>query len=297
VLRGIAPDGKIQWAYSLPSTPDHARVMGLTVASGQDALALVGPIEGSISGSDFSLIRLDPAGSIVAQTSFRSSPGSLQSRHSGYLTLGATTGLAIANHQIRLMEQHDHVNELGFRHLCGEGDMADIIFFDADSLKEIRRTRLDRFGAQAALATNDGWLVVGDIRVGCMWETRAVVYAVKLDGSVTELWRDGSIATTSARGIRRIGNVVEIVGYANRSVAIREALLDQSKHDSANLRLGNEAYLSKEVFSVRLSENGREQRRDFVAAGLPVAPAGMAVSGDRSIIFGTVGLRPLWLSR
>jgi CHAT domain-containing protein len=296
-LRGIAPDGRIKWTYSLPSGPDHARVVGLTVDRRQNALALVGPMEGSLSGADFSLFRIDAAGSIVAQSSFRSSPGSMQSRHSGFLTLNAATGLAVANHQIRLMEQHDRRDELGLRNRCGEGDIADMIFFDAESLKEIRRTRIDRVAAHAALATNDGWLVVGDTRVGCMWETRAVVYAVKPDGSVTELWRDNSIATTSARGIRKIDDVIEIVGFTTRSVAIREELPDQNKRDAVNVRLGTEAHLSREIFSVRLSENGREQRRDFVAAGLPIASMGMAVSGDHSVIFGTAGPRPLWLGR
>ena len=67
--------------------------------------------------------------------------------------------------------------------------------------------------------------------------------------------------------------------------------------DFASLRSGNEAYVSDEVFSVRLSEQGKEERTDFVAAGLPMAPMGMVSTSGRSVIHGTVGSRPLWLSR
>jgi CHAT domain-containing protein len=297
VLRGLTPDGKILWAQSLPQAPDFNKIVGLTVASDQSALALVGPAEGSVSGSDFSLVRVDPDGSIVAQASFRSSPGSRESRHSGYLAVGANTGLAIAHHHVRLMKQADYVNKLGLRHVCGEGDMADVVLFNVGSLREMARIRIDKFAAHDALPVSDGWLVAGDVRAGCVWQKRAVLYAVKLDGSVSQLWRDTSTATTSARGIRRVGDFIEIVGYSGRSVAIREEGLDEKKQDVSNLRLGDEAYVSKEVFSVRMSENGQEQRRDFVAAGLPIVPGGMAASGNHSVVFGTIGLRPLWLPR
>jgi CHAT domain-containing protein len=297
VLRGLTSDGKILWTYSLPSTPDHTKVMGLAVAPDQSALALVGPLEGSVSGSDFSLVRVDTDGSIVAQASFRSSPGDMKSRHSGHLALGPITGLAIAHHRVRLMKRHDRVNELGLASLCGEGDVSDIVFFDVGDLEVVGRTRIDRFEARAVLPVGDTWLVAGDIRVGCLWEKRAILYAIKSDGSVLELWRDASTATTSARGIRKVDDLIEVVGYSSRSVAIREVGSGESTHDESKLRLDDEDYRSKEVFSVRLSENGREQRRDFVGAGLPIVPGGMAVSGDHSVIFGTVGLRPLWMSR
>ena len=67
--------------------------------------------------------------------------------------------------------------------------------------------------------------------------------------------------------------------------------------DFGTKRLGNEASVSGEVFSVRLSDQGAEQRRDFVGAGFPVIPEGMAATGERSAIFGTVGARPLWMKR
>jgi hypothetical protein len=66
--------------------------------------------------------------------------------------------------------------------------------------------------------------------------------------------------------------------------------------DFGNKRLGNEAQVSGEVFSVQLSEIGQEERRDYVGAGFPVVPTGIAAQGNRSAIFGTVGSRPLWLA-
>ena len=50
-------------------------------------------------------------------------------------------------------------------------------------------------------------------------------------------------------------------------------------------------------FPSALSEQGVEERRDFVGAGFPVVPLGMASSGEQSAIFGTVGSRPLWMAR
>ena len=65
--------------------------------------------------------------------------------------------------------------------------------------------------------------------------------------------------------------------------------------DFSKKRVGNEAYVSGEVFSVRLSEQGVEERRDFVGAGFPIMAMGMASTDERSAIFGTVGSRPLWM--
>ena len=53
--------------------------------------------------------------------------------------------------------------------------------------------------------------------------------------------------------------------------------------------------MSGELFSVRLSERGYEERRDFVGAGLAVVPMGITTIGEQSIIYGTVGSRPLWM--
>jgi hypothetical protein len=44
-----------------------------------------------------------------------------------------------------------------------------------------------------------------------------------------------------------------------------------------------------------LSEQGVEERRDFVAAGFPIIPMGMASTGEQGAIFGTIGSRPLWM--
>jgi hypothetical protein len=120
---------------------------------------------------------------------------------------------------------------------------------------------------------------------------------VKDDGSARQFWRDASPFPTSARGIRRAGASIEIIGYAERAVAIAEDVPAPRERDFSNRRLGNEAYISGQLFSVRLSAQGVEEGRDFVAAGLPTVAKGMVSTADRSVIFGIVGSRPLWLSR
>jgi hypothetical protein len=157
--------------------------------------------------------------------------------------------------------------------------------------------RIDRFQAEAAIATDEGWIVVGDARDTCNHEVRAAAYLVKNDGSARPLWRDVSPFPTSARGIRRAGGTFEIIGYAERAVAIPEDVPAPKERDFSNRRSGNEAYISGQLFSVRLSAQGVEEGRDFVAAGLPTVAKGMVSTADRSVIFGTVGSRPLWLAR
>ena len=157
--------------------------------------------------------------------------------------------------------------------------------------------RIDRFRANSALAVKDGWIVVGDTRDDCRHDRHAAAYAVGNDGSVTPLWRDASPFDTFGRGIRKSVGVIEIVGYARRSIAIQEEATAVTMPDFSKKRIGNEAYVSGEVFSVRLSEQGVEERRDFVGAGFPVMPMGMASTAERSAIFGTVGSRPLWMKR
>lgn len=94
-----------------------------------------------------------------------------------------------------------------------------------------------------------------------------------------------------------MGANVEIIGYAERAVAIPENVPTSKERDYSSRRWGNEAYISGQLFSVRLSAQGAEEGRDFVAAGLPILPMGMVSTADRSVIFGTVGSTPLWLSR
>ena len=94
-----------------------------------------------------------------------------------------------------------------------------------------------------------------------------------------------------------MGGNIEVIGYAERVVSVPEEVPTAQERDWSSRRWGNEAYVSGQLFSVRLSAQGVEEGRDFVAAGLPTAPAGMVSTADRSVIFGQVGSRPLWLSR
>ena len=97
--------------------------------------------------------------------------------------------------------------------------------------------------------------------------------------------------------MHRRGGGVEIIGYAERAVAVPEDVPTPKERDYSSLRRGDEAYASGQLFAVRLSAQGVEEGRDFVAAGLPTVPTGMVLTTDRSVIFGTVGSRPLWLPR
>ncbi|MGZ3341959.1 MAG: CHAT domain-containing protein, partial [Reyranella sp.] len=296
VLRGVGPDGKVLWSRRLPSGPRSTMVMGLAAAADQSALALVGPVFGQETGTDYSLIRVDPAGTEVAHLAIVL-PGNGQAQHSGIVSVDGTAALAVINVNGRPQSGNDRftLNGLGLFEQCWEGDAADIVFVDLASLSERKRVRIDRFEAKSALAASDGWMLVGDARDTCGLGRHAAAYTVKNDGSVAPLWRDASPFNTFGRGIRKNAGALEIVGYAQRSIAIQEEAPVAKMPDFSSKRLGNEAYVSGEVFSVRLSEQGVEERRDFVGAGLPVIPMGMASAGERSAIFGTVGSRPLWM--
>ncbi len=298
VLRGISADGKLLWSHRLPSGPTSTMVMGLAAAADQSAVALVGPIFGQESGTVYSLMRLDPAGADAGRTDILL-PGNGQARHTGYLGVEGTSGIAAINREPQPASGADRftLDGLGLLELCWEGDAADIVVLDMPGLEERRRVRIDRFRVNSALAVKDGWIVVGDVRDDCRQERHAAAYAVGDDGSLRPLWRDASPFDTFGRGIRRSAGAIEIVGYARRSVAVPEETPVVTAPDFSQKRVGNEAYVSGEAFSVRLSEQGVEERRDFVGAGFPVVPLGMASAGEQSAIFGTVGSRPLWMAR
>jgi len=111
------------------------------------------------------------------------------------------------------------------------------------------------------------------------------------------LWRDTSPFNTYARGIRKAGSATEIVGYTERSVAVREQVPSVPVPDFSSKRSGNESYIAGEIFSVRLNGQGAEESRDFVAAGFPLIPMGMVSTNDRRAIFGTIASRAFWAPR
>ena len=294
ILRGLGADGKLLWSHRLPNGPKSTMIMGLAVAPDQSALALVGPTLGEATGADLLLIRVDGNGSEVAHIPL-SLGGDARSTLSGSLIVDDAAGLAAVNRGVRPAEAPKGFNGLGMPEFCLQGDAADIVLLDVPALEERKRLRIDHFRADSALAVKDGWIVVGDARDDCRLETHAAAYAVGNDGSVGPLWRDASPFDTFGRGIRKGGGVIEIVGYAQRSIAVQQEAPVVKMPDFSKMRLGNEAYVSGEVFSVRLSEQGVEERRDFVAAGFPIIPIGMASTGEQGAIFGTIGSRPLWM--
>jgi hypothetical protein len=298
ILRGLQPDGKVLWTLRLSSTPDDSVVMGLATALDQSAVALVGPVVRQKAETDFSLIRVDGSGREIARRSL-ALPVYGQGDNFGYLRLDGAAGLAVVNRGQWAKSGPDAYrrSERGDADRCWEGDAADIILIDVATLDERKRLRIDRFVVESAVSTDDGWIVVGNTRDTCSPEARAAAYVVKNDGSVRQLWRDTSPFPTSARGVRRAGGNVEIIGYAERAVAVPEDLPTPKERDYYSQRRGDEAYTSGQLFAVRLSAQGVEEGRDFVAAGLPIVPTGMVLTTDRNVIFGTVGSRPLWLPR
>lgn len=297
-LRGLQPDGKVLWTQRLPNTPEDSAVMGLAIAQDQSTVALVGPVARQKAETDFSLVRIDGNGREIARKSLALTVYG-QGSNFGYLRFDGAAGLAVVNRGRWAKSGPDgyRLNGLGDAEQCWEGDAADIVLIDVATLDERKRLRIDRFQVEGAVSTDDGWIVVGDARDDCSTETHAAAYIVKNDGSVQQLWRDASAFPTSARGIRGVGSTIEVIGYAERAVAIPEGVPTPKERDFSNRRSGNEAYISGQLFSARLSAQGVEEGRDFVAAGLPTVPMGMVATTDRSVIFGTVGSRPLWLNR
>jgi hypothetical protein len=272
--------------------------MGLAVGQDQSAVALVGPVSRQKAETDFSLVRVDINGREVARKSLSLEVYG-QGLDFGYLRFEGAAGLVVVNRGrwAKSGPGGYRLNGLGDAEQCWEGDAADIVLIDVAELDERKRLRIDRFQVEGAASMDDGWIVVGDARDACSTEVHAAAYIVKNDGSVQELWRDASPFSTSARGIRRTGGNVEIIGYAERAVAIPEDVPTPRERDYSSRRWGNEPHISGQLFSVRLSARGVEESRDFVAAGLPTLPMGMTSTADRSVIFGTVGSRPLWLGR
>jgi hypothetical protein len=244
------------------------------------------------------LIRVDGSGREIARKSLALAVYG-QGFNSGYLRFDGTAGLAAINRRRWPKSGPDayRLNGLGVAEQCWEGDAADIVLIDAATLDERKRLRIDRFQVEAAVSTDEGWIVVGGMRDACGPEVHAAAYVVNNDGSVRHLWRDASPFPTTARGVRRASGSIEVIGYGERVVAIPEDVPMREQHDHSRRWSSDEAFVSGQLFAVRLSPRGIEERRDFVASGLSTKPGGMVSAGDHNVIFGTVGSRPLWLPR
>ena len=83
----------------------------------------------------------------------------------------------------------------------------------------------------------------------------------------------------------------------NAPSPFRKTRRPPKERDYSSQRRGDEAYVSGQLFAVRLSAQGVEEGRDFVAAGLPIVPMGMVSTADRSVIFGTSRLQAALVSR
>jgi hypothetical protein len=297
ILRRLTPDGKVLWSRRLTSSATSDKVAALAIAPDQTALALVGPSLGDREGAEYRLTKVDPNGSEIKHMPIVL-VGDARSSLSGVAYLDETLGgVAVINRYVLPTDKPDVPSGLGLPRFCFAGDAAEVIFFDAVELQEAKRLRMDRFSARQLIATADGWLMVGTLREVCGLDSRAAAYLLKSNGVVQLLWHDASPFGSSATAVRQVADSYEVVGHIKRSVAIREERTGFTMPDFSTKRLGSEGYASDEVFSVRLSKAGLEQRRDFVGAGLPIMPMGMVATHDHSVIFGSIGSRPLWLSR
>lgn len=297
ILRRLTPDGEVLWSRRLTNSAESDKVAALAVAPDQAALALVGPSVGERTGAEYRLTKVEPNGLEVKRMPIVLN-GDARSALSGGVYLDETLGgLAVVNRGAVATRKQDARSGLGLYGFCADGDASEVVFFNVVDLKETSRRRIDRFTAKGSIATDDGWLMVGTLREICHLGTRAAAYLLKSDGSAQLLWRDASPFDSYATAVRQAGDSYEIVGRVRRSVAIREEQSRFTAPDFSAKRTGDEGYASDEVFSVRLSKAGQEQRRDFVGAGLPIAPMGMTVTHDHNVIFGSIGSRPLWLSR
>src|SRR4029077_12240414 len=117
-----------------------------------------------------------------------------------------------------------------------EGDAADVVLIDAATLDERTRLRIDRFRVEAAVLTDNGWIVVGNTREACSTQVHAEAHIVTNDGSVRQLWSDASPFSTSARGVRSVSGSIEIIGYAERAVAIPDDVPTAKERDHSSLR-------------------------------------------------------------
>lgn len=295
VLRRVTPEGGVSWSRRLAGDAPGV-VAALSVAPDRTAVALIGPTQGGRGGADFRIARFDDDGAEVAHISLTPA-GDRVSALSGVLSAAGGGGLALVNRGPLPGDRPDGVDGYGMPRFCLQGDRAELVLFDLAAMRETARAVIERFHAAAGLAVDGGWIVVGGLRDGCGASGQAAAFSVAADGTVRELWRDGSPFDSEARAIRRVGAGFELVGRLRRWVAVREDRREPAMPDFSSLRLGDEGYLSDEVLSVRLSAQGKEEGRDFVAAGLPIIPMGMASAGDRHVIYGSVGSRPLWLSR
>jgi hypothetical protein len=278
--------------------------MGLVARADGSALALVGPPLGDANGAQFSLLQIDPAGAPGPSLAIELE-GDASWGQSATIALARDLALVSINRNPRIEEAPPEAmgsfDWRGMPKRCFGHDGADMRLVALRDLRERRRVHIDRLQVHSALAVEDDWLLVGYERAACELERHAAVWRLKADGSTLRLWRDTSPFDTFARGVRAVAGGFEIVGYARRAIAFEEEARPMQMQalvpDFASRRLGDEAYALGEVFAVRLSAAGAEERRDFVGAGFPIVPSGLAASPERALVFGSVGGRALWLER
>ena len=297
-LQAFHADGQAAWTHSFVDAPAGTKVLQLASVPDRSILALIGPASGPNSDTGFSLARLNANGETAAAKTLEC-PGSTSPVGSAVLATTAKTVLVVANRTARLKTGADSnsINSLGALMPCWEGDTADIVLVDPTSLAQKTQSGIPHFQAASATLLGDDWILVGHVADSCGRGANAAVFRIKSDGSVQPLWRDSSPFLTWASAVRIVGDSIEIIGHNKRSMGVAEQLDTPTSSDPSTPRSGDEEFNSGEAISVRLSRDGIEQRRDFVGAGLPLVTLGMTAADGHTVIFGSVGLRELWMVR
>jgi hypothetical protein len=276
-------------------------VLGLATDSNGSALALVGAPLAAPTAAPLELLRDDRSGMLGPARRIEVE-GDARFGQSGRLVVRGDVALAVINRHAGRIDPRSigapvAFTWLGLPKVCFGGDAAELRFLALPDLKVRQGQRIERAEVSDALAMDDGWLLVGYEREVCGAQYHAAAWRLGADGALARLWRDDSPFDTFAHSVRRIPGGIEIVGYARRAIAVDLESKSLRQPDFARRRRGYESYVSGEVFAVRLSDTGIEQGRDFVGAGLPLVPSGVAASPAHTIVYGTVGGRALWMER
>jgi len=286
-----------------------AMIVGLDVAPDLTAYVLLTAIENTADGATHRLVKI---GSDSREQSVAVEMPIDTRRHpsaGGFVSIRGAEILTAINygHVIDTATREIRRNTFGLVEVCWTGDAATLVLLSGDQPTEARRLRIEKFQLREAVPITSGWLLVGDSREGCGLERHAAAFMLTEAFELRQIWRDSSPYQTLGKSIRPTPYGFEIVGYAERTIAIGEsagvsnAEPKQGKEGRvpyvSDMRFGNEGRVSGEVFSVALSRQGYEEGRDFVGAGFPVVPNGVVSSGGKSAVFGTVGSRLLWMER
>jgi hypothetical protein len=305
-LRKITSDGKVLWERNPGAGNADGLVVDIKTAPDNTLLALVGRFGNNLVESNpITLLKLNADGIPVSSTDKLLVGDEKQARYDwGYVGIAKGTAVVGLNRSRTLSTDKDavRVNPLGLLEFCFKGDEAILVLLDIANLSVRGRARIKGFKLAHAAQVGDAWMLAGDLRTGCGLETKAALFLLSKDGSTALFWLDRTPFATTAIGVRVANSSVEVFGTSKRAVAVKDQTITQKNYDKGDYeklfggaRLGDEAQVSREMFAMRLAPDGTELKREFLGAGLPLEPSGIVDNENRLIVYGAVGLRPMWM--